>query len=289
MTKRDVVDSHVHFWDPNEVRYPWLESVPALQDRFGPEDFRLATAPAEISEVVFVECDADPEAAVDEVAFVESLANGTPDFVGAIVAHAPLHLGDRAAQPIEALAARPLVRGVRRLLQDEADPEYCLRPAFQEGVRHLARNDLSMDLCIRHHQLPGVIELARAIDDVRFVLDHVGKPDIVGSELDPWRSQIRELASLENVQCKISGVVTEADHAAWSVADLRPYVEHVIECFGFDRVLYGGDWPVVNLAGGYARWFDAITELTASCSDDELARLFAANARAFYRLQAPDC
>jgi len=237
-----------------------------------------------ISEVVFVECDADPEMAIDEVAFVESLAAHAPGLIGAIVAHAPLHLGDRAADSIEALAAKPLVRGVRRLLQDESDPEFCRRPAFGAGVRQLARYDLSMDLCIRHHQFPGVIELVRAIDDVRFVLDHVGKPDIAGSALDPWRSHIRELASLEHVHCKISGVATEADHAAWTVADLRPYVEHVIECFGFERVLYGGDWPVVNLAGGYTRWFEAIDELTSGCSDDERARLFARNARAFYRI-----
>lgn len=293
MNDRGVVDAHVHFWDPAQLRYPWLESVPALREMHGPEEFAKQSGAGGVSAAVFVECDVDPQMAGAEVSFVEGLvarleADGSraPPIL-AIVAHAPLHEGAGARRSIEALAQRPLVRGVRRLLQDEADAEFCLRDPFVEGVQSLADYDLSMDLCIRHHQLPGVIGLARRVPDVRMVLDHAGKPDIRAALLDPWRARLRELSRLEHVSCKLSGLVTEADPVGWTAEDLRPFVEHVIECFGFDRVLYGGDWPVVDLAGGYARWWNAITELTAACSASEKARLFGDNARAFYRLGEP--
>jgi L-fuconolactonase len=182
------------------------------------------------------------------------------------------------------LAAVPLVRGVRRLLQEEKDDAFCLRPDFLRGVRRLARHGFTFDLCIFHRQLAHVIQLVRQCPDVKFVLDHLGKPGVKAGVLDPWRAELRELATLPNVWCKISGLATEADHAAWTPADLQPYVEHAIACFGFDRVMFGGDWPVSTLACDYPRWVAMLDDLLRGCSRDELHRLYVRNAEALYRI-----
>lgn len=287
MTRPPIVDSHVHFWDPSRLEYPWLASVESLRRAFLPADLDQARGDVHLDAMVFVECDAAAAAAAAEVDFVEELAEDEPR-IQAIVAHAPLELGDAVRPVLSGLRDRPLVKGVRRLLQDEPDPLFCLEERFVAGVLSLPEFGLTMDLCIRHPQLRAVTELARVCEDVTFVLDHAGKPAIAGRVEQPWRDQLRELARLDNVHCKLSGMVTEASHEAWTLDDLRPYVEHVIDCFGFERVLYGGDWPVVELAGGYRRWFDALSELVSACSPDEQARLFGGNARAFYRLPEPD-
>lgn len=202
-----------------------------------------------------------------------------------MVPWAPLEDGDQARSYLDALVATsPLVKGIRRLLQGEPDPAFCLRPGFVRGVQLLADYDLSFDLCVRHHQLPGVVELVRRCPQVSFVLDHIGKPDIAGRVLDPWREQLAALATHPNVTCKVSGLVTEADPRAWTPDDLAPYVAHVLAAFGEDRVLFGGDWPVALLASSYRRWVEALDALTAHLSPEAKRKLWAENARRFYRL-----
>jgi L-fuconolactonase len=176
------------------------------------------------------------------------------------------------------------VKGVRRLIQSEADVEFCLQPGFVCGVKLLGRHELSFDLCLNHRQLANTIKLVRRCPGVRFVLDHIAKPDIKAGLLDPWRAELRELSRMENVWCKLSGLVTEADHAKWKSADLKPYIEHVVECFGFDRVMFGGDWPVSTLASDYPRWVTTLDEALSGSSPDELHRLYVRNAEAFYRV-----
>jgi len=176
------------------------------------------------------------------------------------------------------------VKGVRRLLQAEPDDAFALRPDFVRGVRALADYDFSFDICIFHRQLPAVIELVRRCPEVRFILDHLGKPDIKAGLRDPWQAHIRALAALPNVVCKISGMVTEADHARWTVDDLRPFFETVYDAFGPDRVMFGGDWPVVLLASSYKRWVETVDALTQGLSEDDRRKLWAENARRVYRL-----
>lgn len=143
---------------------------------------------------------------------------------------------------------------------------------------------LSFDICINHRQLPAAITLVRACPDTAFMLDHIAKPNISERVLDPWRDQMRELASFPNVLCKISGVATEADQTAWTPDDLAPYVRHVLDVFGEDRVAFGGDWPVALLATSYRRWVDTLDQLTADLSDTARAKLWGENARTFYRI-----
>jgi L-fuconolactonase len=148
----------------------------------------------------------------------------------------------------------------------------------------LSEFDLSFDLCITHRQLPDVIELVRLCPGTRFVLDHEGKPDIRQHLLDPWREQIKELATFENVDCKISGLVTEADHQHWTAEELTSYVMQVLTVYGEDRVMFGGDWPVLLLASSYQRWVETLEMLTSHMSSSALRKLWSENARRIYRL-----
>ena len=202
--------------------------------------------------------------------------------ISGIVAQASLEKGDGVRPDLERLANNRLVKGVRRILQGEKDNTYCLRPEFIEGVQSLPEFKLSFDICIYHFQMGGVIELVKKCPNVKFVLDHIGKPDIKNQLFEPWKADIKALAQFPNVWCKISGLVTEADHANWSAAGLRPYIEHTIGQFGFDRVMYGGDWPVARLAAEYLRWVEVLDEAVAGCSESEKRKLFRDNAIAFY-------
>jgi L-fuconolactonase len=151
-------------------------------------------------------------------------------------------------------------------------------------VQLLATYGLSFDICISHSQLANTIKLVAQCPNVQFILDHIGKPDIKNHLLDPWRAEMKTLASFPNVWCKVSGLVTEADHQQWTRDDLKPYIDHVISCFGFDRVIYGGDWPVAYQATDYPRWVETLAWAVSGCSDSELRRLFHDNAVTFYRL-----
>jgi L-fuconolactonase len=232
---------------------------------------------------VFVEVAADPGQYLQEASFVAGQAERDPRIMGMVV-HAPLERGAAVTPDLEKLAAHRETRAIRRLLQDEPDAGFCLQPGFIEGVKLVARFDLAFDICIRHHQLASAIRLVQRCPEVRFVLDHIAKPAIRDGLLDPWRAQIRELAALPNVHCKLSGVITEADHANWTRAQLRPYLDHAIACFGFERVMFASDWPVSEQTHRYAEWVAILDEVTAGCSPDERRRLFHDNARAAYRL-----
>lgn len=272
-----IIDSHVHFWDPSHLRYPWLDGVQALNRPFLPANLAADAEGIALAGIVFVQADCLSEQGLDEARWVASLENA-PD---AIVAFAPLEQGNRVRSYLDQLAAMPRIRGVRRLLQDEA-LGFATQPEFIHGVRLLAEYDLSFDICIRHFQLPDVIALVDQCPDVRFVLDHLGKPNIKAREIDVWQQNIELLAQYTNVNCKLSGMVTEAD-ADWTVADLQPYVDTAVSAFGYGRLMYGSDWPVVRLAATYHSWWEALTPL-ASPEEADRKRLFHDNAKAFYRI-----
>lgn len=281
-----IVDTHVHLWDPKRLRYAWLDNDPVLNREFLPSDYQKACGDVRVEKIVFVQADCKPSQAVDELAWVASLAESNP-FIAGAVAFAPLEKGDAAREDLDRLARHPrhaLLRGIRRLIQSEPDPRFCLQPEFVRGVQLLATYDLSFDLCILHSQLENTTELVRKCPQVRFILDHIGKPDIKGHLLDPWRQHLRALSKLPNVVCKISGLVTEADHSKWTREELRPYIDHVIDCFGFDRVMFGSDWPVQQLASDYPRWVETLKWAIEGATAAEKRKLFRENAIATYGL-----
>lgn len=283
MPRFPIVDTHLHLWDLGRLRYPWLASEPALNRSHRMADYRAACGSVAVAKMVFLQCDCDPAQFAAECDWVTEVAQEDPRLRG-IVPWAPLERGEGALPALERLAANPLVKGVRRLIQSEPDPEFCLRPDFVRGIQLLPRFGLTFDLCIKHLQLANTIRLVRQCPDVKFILDHIAKPDIKSGRLDPWRAELRELAALPNTWCKLSGLATEADHGRWTAADLRPYIDHVMTCFGPDRVLFGGDWPVSTLATDYPRWVETVDAALAGCTPDELHRVYVRNAEKFYRV-----
>ena len=278
-----IVDTHLHLWDLGRLRYPWLAGVPLLNKNHLIDDYRRACGSVQVAKMVFVQCECDPALSQREADWVAEVARVDPRIRG-IVAQAPLERGEAVAPALTALAANPLVKGVRRLIQSESDDAFCVRPGFVRGVQMLHAHGFSFDLCIFHRQLANAIKLVRQCPNVSFILDHIGKPDIKSGRLDPWRAELRELAQMKNVACKVSGLVTEADFARWTPADLRPYLDHVVDCFGFDRVIFGGDWPVSTQATDYPRWVATLDDALRGSSPDELHKFYVRNAEAFYRV-----
>jgi L-fuconolactonase len=214
---------------------------------------------------------------------VEELAAREPR-IAAIVAQVAVDRGAETEAALAALDGHARVRGVRHILQEEPGFELRLRPELVAGVRRVGERGWTFDLCVKHAQLPACLELVRACPGTTFVLDHAGKPDIQDERFDPWRAHIAALSDRPNVVCKFSGLVTEADPESWTVDALRPYVRHLLGCFGPERLLYGSDWPVVKLAGGYGRWLDAALELLEVLPARERAAVLSENARRVYRL-----
>lgn len=278
------VDSHVHFWNPGPIDYPWLSGAPSISQPTFPADLDAARAGVshELAGIVFVEADCNPAHAQREAEWVTSLAESDPRIRG-IVAHAPLQKGEAVADDLAALQALPLVKSIRRLIQSEP-LGFSIGADFVRGVQLLPDYGFTFDLCIFHPQLGDVLELVERCPDVSFILDHMGKPGIAAGLTEPWKSQIRELAQRSDIHCKLSGVVTEADKENWTADQVRPYMEHILDCFGPQRVVFGSDWPVVNLAADYRRWFDLATATIAHFSAEEQRMILHDNAVRFYRL-----
>jgi L-fuconolactonase len=278
-----IVDSHVHLADPKRFAYAWTKNAPSLNRTVLPEHLTKAAAPVKIDQIVFVEVDVDYPQHVDEAAWVQGLAQSDPRVKG-MVAALPLEQGKAVQAELDKLRQNKILRGIRRLIQNQADPDFCIQPKFIEGLKLLAPHDLVFDICIFHHHLPNAIKMVRQCPEVRFVLDHIGKPGIKAGLMDPWRKDLKELASLPNVHCKISGVTTEAEHKNWTREQLKPYIAHTIDAFGFDRVMYGGDWHVLELAGTYPQWVEIVDWVVDSATPAEKRKLFRDNAISFYRL-----
>ncbi len=278
-----ITDTHVHLLDTRRFRYSWAAGAPKLGRDWTIADLTARAAPYVIENMAFAEVDVDMPQYMDEALWVQSLADQDPRLKGC-VACLPLERGAALEPEMERLAKLPVMRGIRRLIQNQPDPDFAVKPDFVAAVKLLPKYGLSFDICIYHHQFPAVLKLVRQCPDVSFILDHIGKPGIRDGLTEPWKAHIRELATMPNVVCKLSGVTTEADHAHWTRDQLRPYIDHVIACFGFDRLMYGGDWPVCELAGEYKTWLGVLDWATAGCTPGERRKLFRDNGIRAYRL-----
>lgn len=278
----NIVDTHQHLWDLNRFKLPWLKDVPALNRSYHVSDYLEASKKANIAKSVYLEVDVEESQQLDEARTILRLADdpGNP-MEGVVVSGRPERKEFR--KYLDQIAGHKKLKGVRRVLHTQPD-ETSQTPLFAENIRALKQYGLSYDLCYLARQLPFAIELVRKCPEVQFILDHCGNPSVSSKALDPWRGYVKQLAAFPNVVCKVSGIIASADPKNWKVDDLRPYVEHVIASFGWDRVIWGSDWPVCTLTASYQQWLDAALALTKNASPADREKLFAKNAERVYRV-----
>jgi L-fuconolactonase len=248
-----IVDSHHHIWTVARGDYDWLTPDLPIHRDYGLDDLRPLLG--DITRTVLVQA-AATEA---ETRFMLDVARASDGLVGGVVGWTDLAAQD-APERIAALASDPLLKGLRPMLQDIADTEWILRPEAQPGLAAMARSGLRLDVLARVRHLPTIPELARRHPDLALVIDHGAKPDIAAGQFEPWASDITRVARETPAFCKLSGLATEA-RPDWTADDLRPYVDHLLACFGPERLMWGSDWPVVDLAGGFAKWREAAIAL----------------------------
>jgi L-fuconolactonase len=276
-----VVDAHVHFWDPSALRYPWLDSVPALGRAFLPRDY-----PNDVHAMVFVEANCAAGESAAEIAFVNRLAAIDPRIV-ATVAYVDLLDEDGRAAALDHLSTVPRVSGVRHNIQGTPRGT-CLDPRFLRGVEAVGARGYVFDLCATADQLADVTALVERCPETTFVLDHCGKPAIRDNRFGDWARDIERIASFANVSCKLSGLLTEARADQRDARALARYVNHVTQCFGAAGLLYGSDWPVSTLAGDAPLWRSIVNDLTSHWTAADRRLLFAENAIRLYRLPLHD-
>jgi L-fuconolactonase len=268
------IDAHQHFWRYRPDTHAWIgDSMASLKRDFLPGDVLPLMRAAGYDGCVAVQA----QQTVAETEWLLDLADQHPFILG-VVGWVDLCSPD-VAYTLARLARRPRLRGIRHIVQDEPDDRFMLRADFQRGIAALAPHGLTYDVLIHPRHLPAATELCRRFPAQRFVLDHLAKPFIKAGQREPWATDLAALARLPNVQCKISGLVTEANWAAWTVADLRPYVAVAFDLFGPGRLMIGSDWPVSTLASDYVRLMRAMESLLPSGAHVPEA------AAAFYGLQ----
>jgi predicted TIM-barrel fold metal-dependent hydrolase len=277
-----IIDTHLHVIDQSAMRYPWLSGAPALNRDFSYEEYAREAKRVGIEATLHMEVDVAPDDIDAEIDCVGRLSRQPGNLiVGAIAACRPEDKG--FAEFLERHKSNPVVKGFRRVLHvmPDALSEGAL---FRENLKRLSGSGLTFDLVVMPHQIPRAIELVDLAPDVQFVLDHCGVPDIKGNAEHPWREHMTEIARRPNIVGKISGVVAYADPDSWTLATLRPYVEHTIGVFGWDRVVWGSDWPVCTPGGGLSTWVAATHALIAGASPDERRKLLSGNAKRIWRL-----
>jgi len=273
------IDAHQHFWRYDAREYGWIDdSMAGLRRDFLPEDSQREMARAGFDACVAVQA----RQTIQETRWLLALADANPFIVG-VVGWVDLQAPDVRAR-LEQLAPHPKLVGVRHIVQSEPDDRFLLRAEFGRGLALLEEFGLAYDLLLYRRHLAVATELARRFAGQRFVLDHLAKPDVRSGEIRAWSTDLRKLAACQNVWCKLSGLVTEADWAAWRPDQLRPYVDVAFDCFGAERVMIGSDWPVCTVASDYARTMAVVVEYLADRPAQERDGVLGGNAQRFWNL-----
>ena len=250
----------------------------AIKRDFLPKNLELETKSAGIQGVVSVQA----RQTIEETRWLLELSESNP-FVRGVIGWAPL-TEDSVGDYLEDVASHPKLKGVRHVLEDEPDGEYALREDFSRGVKGLKKLGLVYDILIRHHQLPASISLVDLHPDQVFVLDHIAKPPIAAGGVQPWGDNLRSLAKRQNVYCKLSGMVTEAEYCKWTYEQLVPYMDIVLEAFGPDRIMFGSDWPVCLLSAAYDDWVKTVAKYLEPLSAEEKSAVWNDTAEKAYGL-----
>jgi len=273
------IDSHQHFWEFDPVRDAWIDvSMAAIRRDFGPDDLKPLLDKNGIDSCVVVQAD-QSEA---ETAFLLGNANDH-EFIKGVVGWVDLQSAE-IENRLDYYSIFKKLKGFRHVLQGESDRALMLKPAFMNGIKALKKHDFTYDILIYPDQLQYVPEFVKAFPDQPFVIDHIAKPYIKDKKINDWAKEIKALHAFENVYCKVSGMVTEADWKSWSPGDFTPYLDVVFETFGTKRLMFGSDWPVCNVAGGYHKVVGIVKNYTAKLSADEQADVWGDTAEMFYKL-----
>ena len=277
-----IIDTHQHLWDLDLFRYSWLDSVPRLNRSFQMSNYLAASAGLGIVKSVHLEADVDELYMLDETRQLLALADRPDNPLEGVVACGRPESED-FREYLDKIAGHPKLKGIRRVLHTQPD-DVGKGSNFIKNVAALHEYDLSFDICVLARQLPVAIDLVSKCPSTAFILDHCGVPRVKEQDLDPWRAHISEIAKAPNVACKVSGVIAYADPKNWTTADLQPFVEHVVASFGWDRVLFGSDWPVCTLSASFSQWLDALKSITKPAGELNQKKLFHDNAIRVYRL-----
>lgn len=274
------IDSHQHFWNYDEVRDSWItDDMDVLRDDFLPQHLKSILEHYDFDGCVVVQSDQSPA----ENDFQLKHAAAHP-FIKGVVGWVDLQSADIDAQ-LKKLSKNEKLKGFRHILQGEPDPALMLKPEFLNGISKLSAHNFTYDILILSHQLKYATELVSTFPNQRFVLNHLAKPNIKDGLIEEWKQDIIELAKHDNVSCKVSGMVTEADWKKWKVKDFTPYLDVIFEAFGQKRVMYGSDWPVCLLAADYGRVLSLIGNYTEKLSQEAQEDFWGNNAKNFYNLK----
>lgn len=275
-----IIDAHHHLWKFNTQDYGWMDnSMTILQSDYLPDDLEAELKSSGVSGTVVVQA----RQSLEETRWLLEQADQY-SFILGVVGWFDLRSSGLKNQ-LEELAANPKLVGVRHVIHDEEDDDFMLRSDFMQGIAQLGAYDLSYDLLLQPIHLKRAIKLVKTFPKQRFVLDHLGKPLIKAGLMQPWRSDIARLASHPNVWCKLSGMVTEADHKQWQYKDLLPYMEVILESFGPEWVMLGSDWPVCRLAAGYSEVMKIVQQFIETLNPRDQEKILYQNAIDFYQLK----
>ena len=273
------IDSHVHFWQLSRGDYHWLTSdMQAIQRDFGPEDFETGKNNNNVSQIILVQ--AAPTS--DETRYIIDVARQC-DFVTAVIGKVDIENADAALDQLHEFAAYPLFRGIRPRLVNMGENSWLKLPQLDETVRGLLQLDLSFECMVLPHEINDLTNWLNKYPGLRTVLSHAGMPDIAHDGFDYWADKIKHIATETHVHCKLSGLTTLASRD-WNTETLRPYFEQLLSCFGYERLIWGSDWPVMLCGGNYDDWCTVCDELLQGLNENMRQAIYADNAKKFYRL-----
>lgn len=274
-----IIDTHHHLWNYNPVEFDWIDDeMAAIRKSFLPADLQATLVNTGVEGVVTVQA----RQSLEETDWLLKLASEN-DFMKGVVGWLPL-ADENIQQILDGYKSNPWLKGVRHVVQGEPDPEFILGKDFNRGISLLKNYNLVYDILIFEQQLPNAIRFVDQHPGQQFVVDHIAKPKIKIDELEPWAKNIKELAKRENVSCKISGMVTEADYKLWTEEQLNPYFETVLEAFGPSRLLFGSDWPVCLVATNYSNWLDIVKKTISKFTKEEQDLILYKNAQRIYNI-----
>ena len=274
-----IIDSHQHFWNYEPVKHSWIDDeMSVIRRDFTPEDLQKVYQENGVDGCVAVQADQT----LAETDFLIDLASKN-DFIKGIVGWVDLR-NEAVETDLERYSHQPKVKGFRHVVQGESDHNFLLRPNFLRGISALEKYNYVYDILIFPHQLGATLEFVKRFPNIKFVIDHIAKPYIKDGFFDGWANQMKAIAKHDNVYCKVSGMITEADYKTWTESQLHPYIDLVFNAFGTNRIMYGSDWPVCLVAGNYAQVKNIVTNYIADFSADEKATIMGKNAIQFYNL-----